>query len=166
MTHKHTHRWIDVLDDIVLSYNRSFHRSIGMAPIDVTPQNEDEIRRRLYPIKPKPKWTLRIDDTVRISKYKHVFEKGYLPNWTDEIFTISVCYPTHPVTYGLKDLAGEDIKGRFYTQEIQKVNKTDDVYDVEKVIKTRKRLGKIEYLVKWKGYPEKFNSWTFDVIKR
>ena len=167
MTRHHTSRWVDVLDDVVKSYNRSHHRSIGTAPIDVTPENEDEIARRQYP--PKPPLTYRYDvgDRVRIAKYKHVFQKGYLPNWTEEIFVIADRYPTHPVTYGLRDLSGEDIRGKFYEQEIQKVTKTDDdIYEVEKVLKTRKRGGKVEYFVKWKGFPDKFNSWVTDILKQ
>ena len=82
----------------------------------------------------------------------------------EEIFAIYDRYPTYPVTYGLRDLAGEDIKGKFYEQEIQKVVKSDDdVYEVEKILKTRKRGGKIESYVKWKGYPDKLNSWVTDV---
>ena len=66
-----------------------------------------------------------------------------------------------PVTYRLKDLADEAIKGKFYESEIQKVVKSDqDYFDVEKILKTRRRGGRIEYLVKWVGYPSKFNSWT------
>ena len=159
MTHRRTNRWIDILDDVMHSYNRSHHRSIGMAPIDVTSENEDEIARRLYPPKPPLKYRYEIGDRVRIVKYKDVFQKGYLPNWTDEIFEIVDRYPTFPVTYGLKDLAGEDIKGKFYEQEIQKVTKTDDEKEVEKILKTRKRRGQVEYFVKWRGYPTKFNSW-------
>ena len=69
--------------------------------------------------------------------------------------------PTVPVTYRLKDLADEAIKGKFYELEIQKVIKSDeDYFDVEKILKTRRRGGRIEYLVKWVGYPSKFNSWT------
>ena len=159
MTHRHTNRWIDALHDVVESYNRSRHRSIGMAPIDVTRDKEDEIASRLYPPKPPLRYKYDVGDRVRIARYKHVFQKGYLPNWTEEIFEIADRYPTHPVTYGLKDLAGEYIKGKFYEQEVQKVTKTDDVYDVEKVLKTRRRGGKVEHFVKWKGYPDKFNSW-------
>jgi len=66
-----------------------------------------------------------------------------------------------PVTYRLKDLADEAIKGKFYELEIQKVVKSDeDYFYVEKILKTRRRGGRIEYLVKWVGYPSKFNSWT------
>lgn len=167
MTSRRTNRWIDALDDVVKSYNLSRHRSIGIAPVDVTTENENEIARRQYPPKPPLKYTYDVGDRVRIVKYRRVFHKGYLPNWTEEIFVIAERYPTYPVTYGLKDLAGEDIRGKFYEQEIQKVTKSDDdVFDVEKVLKTRKRGGKVEFFVKWKGYPDKFNSWVTDVFKK
>lgn len=159
MTHHRTSRWIDALNDIVESYNKSRHRSIGMAPIEVTRDKEEEIAKRLYPPKPALRYKYDIGDRVRIVKYKHVLQKGYIPNWTEEMFEIADRNPTFPVTYVLKDLAGEYIKGKFYEQEIQKVVKTDDVYDIEKVLKTRRRGGKIEQFVKWKGYPDKFNSW-------
>jgi transposase InsO family protein len=165
MSRHRASRWIDALNDVVNSYNRSYHRSIGMAPIGVASDNEDEIAKRLYPPKPPLRYKYDVGDRVRIVKYKHVFQKGYLPNWTEEIFEIAEKHPTYPVTYGLKDLAGEDIKGKFYEQEIQKVVKTDDVYEIEKILKTRKRGGKVEYFVKWKDYPEKFNSWVAEVFK-
>ena len=165
MTRHRTNRWIDALGDVLKSYNASYHRSIGMTPNQVTPDREKEIAERLYPPKPPLRYKYDAGDQVRITKYKHVFQKGYLPNWTEEIFRISDKYPTFPVTYGLEDLAGEPIKGKFYEQEIQKVTKTDDIFEVEKVLKTRKRNGIVEYFVKWKGYPNKFNSWTTDVFK-
>ena len=125
MTHRHTNRWIDVLDDVVKSYNRSRHRSVDVAPIDVSSENEDEIARRQYPPKPLLKYRYEIGDRVRIAKYKHVFQKGYLPNWTEEVFVIVERNPTNPVTYGLEDLTGEHIKGKFYEQEIQKVGRDE-----------------------------------------
>jgi predicted component of type VI protein secretion system len=93
-----------------------------------------------------------------------VFQKGYLPNWTHEVFEICERYPTYPVTYGLRDLAGESIKRKFDEQEIQRVEKRDDdLFEIEKILNTRKRGSRVEYYVKWKGYPEKFNSWTSDL---
>jgi hypothetical protein len=164
MTHHRTNRWIDALDDVVKSYNSSYHRSIETAPNDVTLGNVEEIARRLYLPKPPLRYKYDVGDRVRITKYKHVFQKGYLPNWTHEVFEICERYPTYPVTYGLRDLTGESIKGKFYEQEIQRVEKRDDdLFEIEKILKTRKRGSRVEYYVKWKGYPEKFNSWTSDL---
>ena len=158
-THANTLKYLDVLEDIMDSYNNTFHRSIGMAPADVKSEHQAQIAERLYPLKRKPKWKLIVGDKVRISKGKRVFKKGYLPNWTDEIFTVKHRYPTDPATYGIEDYGGESIKGKFYEYELQKVIKDDDVYDVERILKTRKVNGKVQHFVKWKGYPDKFNSW-------
>ena len=62
--------------------------------------------------------------------------------------------------YKLKDDAGEILDGTFYEAELQKVIKEDDVYRVVNVLRKRKRKGVVEYFVKWKGYPDKFNSWV------
>jgi hypothetical protein len=159
-TYAKTQKYIDVLDDLIDSYNNTYHRSIGMAPSQVTIDNSQEIVKRLYPVKRKPIYKFDVGDKVRMGRGKHVFKKGYVEGWTDEIFTVSMRYPTDPATYGVKDYDGEDIKGKFYEQELQKVVKEDDVYEIEEVVKTRKRGGKVEYFVKWKGYPSKFNSWV------
>jgi len=52
-THANTRRYVDVLDDLVHSYNNTYNRSIGMAPAEVGPHNEDVVRARLYPLKSK-----------------------------------------------------------------------------------------------------------------
>ena len=57
--------------------------------------------------------------------------------WSEEIFIISNKFPTTPVTYAIKDVADEEIKGRFYEPELQLIIKEDNVYDVEKMLKTR-----------------------------
>ena len=100
----------------------------------------------------KPKFS--IGDKVRISKDKRqVFDKGYTPNWTEEIFVIDKVLPTKPVTYNIVDTMGEPIKGSFYEQELQKAKQ-----QIEKVIRrdNKKKMA----LVKWSGYPDKFNSWV------
>lgn len=164
-TRFNTLRWVDVLPNLIESYNNTFHRSIQMAPSEVNAANEEIVGRRLYPVKPKPVWKFNLQDTVRISRLKQVFEKGYVQNWSDELFTVVERFPTFPVTYGIADMNGERIKGRFYSEELQKVTKTDDVYTVEKILKTRRRNGKVEYFVRWRGYPDSFNSWTSDVFR-
>ena len=164
-SHKHTNRWCDVLQQLVDAYNNTYHSTIKMAPNEVNDSNADEVMKRLYPIKPKPKWKYNLGDSVRISRDKQIFRKGYLPGWSEEIFQIESKNATYPVTYKLKDAAGETIKGAFYEPELQLVVKTDDVFIVEKVLKSRRRSGRVEYFLKWRGYPDKFNSWTTDVIK-
>jgi len=165
-TAKHTNRWLDVLQAFIDSYNKSFHRTIGRTPNDVNADNEQEIAERMYPRKVKPNWKFNLGDSVRITIYKQVFDKGYTQNWTNEIYTIAERFASDPVTYGIKDLLGEEIKGRFYEQEIQKVIKTvEDEYTVEKVLKTRKRNGQLEHFVKWQGYANNFNSWTTSLRK-
>ena len=132
-----------------------------MAPMEVTADNKDVVRERMYPPKPKTlRWKFNVGDKVRISMQRRPFKKGYVENWSEELFVVGARLPTLPVTYKLKDLAGDDIKRTFYTDELQFVTKLDDtLFDVERIVKTRKRAGKVEYLVKWRGYSDKFNSW-------
>jgi len=110
-THANTRRYVDVLDDLVHSYNNTYHRSIWMAPAEVAPHN---VRARLYPLKSKWfKWEHQVGDKVRIAMQRQPFRKGYLSDWSEEIFQIASQLPTTPVTYEVKDLDGELIKGRF-----------------------------------------------------
>ena len=82
--------------------------------------------------KQKPKF--KVGDKVRISKYKrNVFDKGYTPNWSEEIFTVNEIQSTIPVTYRLKDLRDEDIQGSFYEPELLKA--TQEVFRIDKVIR-------------------------------
>src|SRR6188508_2835892 len=156
-------RYVDVLADLVKSYNDAIHSSIKTAPSQVTLHNEPELRRKLYTptVKSKPKF--QVGDSVRISETRRVFKKGYLPSWTRELFKVVNVFPTDPPTYRITDYSGEVIKGKFYAEELQVV-KENDVFKVEKVIKTRKRHGKVEYLVRWLGYPPKFDSWVSELI--
>ena len=163
-TFKSTSRYIDILQALVESYNNTKHSSIGLRPSEVNVSNESDVLRKLYRKKLPLKYKFEPNDQVRISENRRAFKKGYLPHWTEEIFTINRRVPTDPATYEIKDYNGEVVKGKFYAEELQKVKKSDDVYKVEKIIKSRKRLGRTEYLVKWLGYPDSFNSWTLDVL--
>ena len=105
--------------------------------------------------KQKPKF--KVGDKVRISKYKrNVFDKGYTPNWSEEIFTVDEIQHTNPITYKLKDLRDEDIEGSFYEPELLKAEQK--VFRIDKVI--RRDYKKKQALVKWKGYSDEFNSWV------
>ena len=99
-----------------------------------------------------------VGDTVRVSKHKLTFEKGYETNWTEELFIVTECIPRDPPVYRIKDLLNEPIQGTFYAQELQRVQPKNE-YAIEKILRKRKRKGKLEYEVKYKGYPSKFNQW-------
>ena len=162
LTKNNTHRYIDALQKIVDSINKSYHRSIKMRPIDVNISNEVEVWNRLYKSKKSdtaPEFKFQVNDKVRISKHKHVFEKGYLPNFTEEIFVVAECVARDPPVYHLKDSDGEAIEGVFYEHELVKTINEEELFKIERIIETRKRKGQIEVLVKWKGYPKKFNQW-------
>jgi transposase InsO family protein len=163
-TYKTTLRYLDVLQALVSSYNNTVHSSTDLKPSEVDESNESYALRKLYRKKLPLKYKFEVDDRVRISENRREFKKGYLPHWTIEIFTIKRRFPTDPPTYEICDYNGEVVKGKFYAEELQKVTKTDDIYRVEKIIKTRKKLGRTEYFVKWLGYPDSFNSWTIDIL--
>ena len=80
----------------------------------------------------KVKYKFKIGDQVRISKIKRKFEKGYLPNFSKEIFTISKQVPRDPPVYKVKDYDNEELRGTFYDKELQKIIKQDDVYELRK----------------------------------
>ena len=149
--------WINDLDKLVNEYNNSYHRSIKMKPIDASKKsNENIVRNNLYNFKntnKKPKFT--IGDRVRISLLKNTFEKSYTSNWSQETFIIDDIKTSNVHYYFLKDLQGEKIDGMFYEQELLKT-KQNDLYIIEKIIK---KVGD-KYLVKWKNYSDKFNSYV------
>ena len=133
--------YINKLGDIVGEYNNTYHRTIKMKPIDVKDNTYTDFEKE---VNKDPKF--KISDHVRISKYKNIFAKGYMPNWSEEVFVIKKVKNTVPWTYVINDLNGEEIIGTFYEKELQKTNQKE--FRIEKVIK---RKGDKLY-VKWKRY--------------
>jgi|688.fasta_scaffold36182_4 hypothetical protein len=121
-TLKNTERYIDILDTLIQTYNNSYHRSIKTLPSKVNKENEKTIHQILYKKDSRDKvFNFEVGQTVRITKYKHIFEKGYTPKWTDEIFKVKYQIPRDPVVYKIEDLNNEEIEGVFYEPELQKV---------------------------------------------
>ena len=154
--------YIDKLDDIVNEYNNTYHRTFKMKPVDVKDNRYiDSMELRSIKRLNDSNHKFSVGDHVRISKYKNVFVKGYIPNWSQEVFVIKKVKNTVPWTYVTNDLNGDEIIGTFYEKELQKTNQQE--LRIEKVIK--KKGDKL--YVKWKGYDSSFNSWIDrnDLIK-
>ena len=117
-----TTKYYDVLDRIVNEYNNTFHNTIKMTPIEGSKKdNEAAIYQRVFTeevCEKKPKF--KVNDRVRITRYKKHFEKGYTTNWTSEIFLIDKVLQTNPFTYEIKDQNNEKIQGSFYEFELLK----------------------------------------------
>ena len=155
-----TKTYLDILPKIVESYNNTFHRAIGMAPNRVNAQNSEAVFLKLQQYKASELYSKQSyfkGDLVRISRSRKLFDKGYLAKWSEELFKIDRVKKTIPVTYELVDLSGEKITGIFYEAELIKA-KLPSYFDIEKILDKRGN----RYLVKWAGYPVKFNSWVSD----
>ena len=141
--------YIDKLDYIVNEYNNKYHTSIKMKPLDVKDNTYIDFKKEIDNKDPK----FKVGDHVRISKYKNIFAKGYMPNWSEGVFVIKKVKNTVPWTYVVNDLNDEKIIGTFYEKELQSTNQQK--FRIEKVIK--RKGDKLH--VKWKGYDNSFNSW-------
>ena len=113
--------YIDKLDDIVDEYDNTHHTTIKMKPIDVKDNTYINADKEINNKDPK----FKVDDHVRISKYKNIFAEGYMPNRSEEVFVIKKLKNTVPWTYVINDLNGEEITGIFYEKELQKTNQEE-----------------------------------------
>lgn len=162
LTYTKNNYYIDKLHDFINAYNNTIHSSTNLTPNEVTYKNQEEVWQKLYEStdwrrKSKPKY--KVGDYIRIVRAALTFERGYTKKWTEEIFIISKVFVSErPIIYSIKDLDGEEIKGKFYEKEIQKV-KLPKSFEIEKIITSKGSKKKKQFLVKWLGYPESFNSW-------
>ena len=155
-THNHTLKWTDILEKLTLAINNSKCRITGLTPNQINFENAQTVWEKVYgnAYKNSTKTKFEIGDDVRISNAKHIFTKGFYPNFSDEIFKIVRINKSKPVVYHLVDHLNEEILGGFYEPELCKVeNVKENIYRIEKVLKTRKRLGENEFYVKFIGYP-------------
>ena len=168
VTNTNKFRYIDYLPDIVRSYNNTVHSTTGMKPVDVKGDAAKNLFWKMYKPKGKLKtrpFAFRVGDTVRLSYLTNPFTRSFDQHWTGEIFYVTTRYKKQGIPlYKVKDFNGEEITGTFYQHELQKVQiELDRIWKVEKVIKTRKRKGKVESLVRWLHWPEKYDSWVEDL---
>lgn len=166
MTENETHNWEKVLLVVVQAYNDRYHRIIKMTPnaaekaanqteliANVRAYYEKALNKRKTP-------KFKVGDQVSIQKLGSVFAKGYHQVFTDHLYKIAEVHAALPIPmYSLVDYDGtEKIEGRFYENELQLADY--DVFKVESVLDNRvNSKGQREVFVKWKGWPEKYNSW-------
>ncbi|KAL3098471.1 hypothetical protein niasHT_021330 [Heterodera trifolii] len=161
---KSTSAWVDVLPKFLSAINNSVCRATGLRPNEITDVNAREVWKRVYgeglvPAEKRPK--IKAGETVRIPEPKHIFEKGYIPNYSDHVYTVDEARSTNLQHYLLKDYYGTKLKRKFYLPELTKVQVDENtMYRIEKKYKERMRDGKKETLVKFIGFPEKY--WVTD----
>ena len=68
------------------------HTTIKMKPIDVRDNTYINAAKGINNKDPK----FKVGDHVRISKYKNIFAKWYMPNWSEEVFVIKKVKNTFP----------------------------------------------------------------------
>ena len=149
--------WYDILPELLKTYNNRYHHTIKMKPIDVNKSNEKHIKMIYnYNItNKKPKY--KINDLVRIFlKRRQLFDKpsGNI-KWSEELFKIYKVGKSNVITYQLRDMNDEIIKGQFYEKELQLSKNNIGEYVIEKILKTKGN----QIYVKWRGYSNNFNSW-------
>jgi hypothetical protein len=165
-TEAKTKNWVKVLPIFMRNYNMRKHRTINMTPMKAHNLDDANIFK-LYEyqygdVKPNLKPNkFKVGDYVRISRMKEIFEKGYYPSWSMEIFKVVKVLNTVPWTYHIKDLLGEEIEGSFYEQELQKTKQDPKKSEflIEEVLDTRTHKGKKQELVKYLGYSNAHNAW-------
>ena len=123
-TAKGTHKWINLLEDIAKNYNNTYHRTIGMAPNEVTWANRKKIFKRSFPnINVRIKCKLKVGDRVRIALNKDIFEKGYTKNWSDEIYIVkSVRQKGGVCWYKVTDTSGKVYPKQKYYEQLNLVS--------------------------------------------
>ena len=171
-----SYRYIETLQKVVEGYNKSKHKSLhNHAPADVTKNNEALIWDFMYNSEPKKLpaiasyqfsksraiFKFKIGSYVRLSYVRYNFQRDYQQKWTTELFKISERFMKENIPlYKVVDLNDSPITGSFYEFELSKVSKLFEYFKVQSILKTRNRKGKKEHLIKWQGYPDRFNSWV------
>jgi hypothetical protein len=178
LEHKETHEWVSILPEITSNYNHTYHRTIKKAPADVRKADEIAIwksvyeniarpkRRLLRPPKQGPLYKFDIGDYVRLVSYKGPFDKNaFSHKWTTELHVIVDREIRQGIdSYKIVDYSRDEILGYFYERELQKVYLDEAPYfKIEKVLRERRKRGVTEYFVKFKNWPDKYNSWVEEV---
>jgi len=164
---RHGHKkWVDVLDRIITTYNKTKHGGIfNMKPKDVNKENEHQLWQQME------RQDSGVDGGNLIPLFNYVrisqlatnmpFRRNFEQNWSDEVFqVIKVDKRTNPIMYVIQDGDNNVIEGKFYREELQDIGENPpSIYRIEKIIRSKGKGKHKQYLVKWHGYSFKHNSW-------
>ena len=109
--------YIDKLSDKGNEYNNADHRTIKIKPLDVKDNTYVDFRKEVHVKDPK----FKVGDHARLSKYKNISAKGYIPNWSEEVFVINEVKNTIPWIFVISDFNGEKLLEHF----VKKICKTE-----------------------------------------
>jgi hypothetical protein len=156
------HKYVDVLQDVVKSYNNSIHTSTKMAPSQVTLKTAEKARENLYgPDDMKIENDYHVHFEFKVGSYvrsviqKSIFDKGYIANWSKEVYLVYFLNPSNPPTYKIKSLDGIEYDKNYYKQELQLVSNQEFPYDTFEIIDQNKnqvlvkQLNSEDQTIKW-----------------
>ncbi len=167
---RNSFHYIDKLQALVENYNHTINRTTGTYPANVTSKNQNQVFLNLYGnIKEIGKEVLAskkqlkeklidVHDFVRIQINKGIFSKKYNDTFSSEIFQVQEIIKSNPLEFKLADLLGEEILGKFYSEELQKIDMKYEDFIVKNILKKWKKDGELFYKVEWLNYGDKFNS--------
>ena len=184
--HDASYRWLEDLPIVTKTYNNSYHSSIKMTPLEATKADTTTVWDNQYlgeeideeaffnpPPQPNPRrkdapfrYKFSVGDTVRVTRMQGKFDKEYDTKWTHELFTIAARsehggIPRYTLmTWKDKDGKRDLVEGDFYEGELQSVDiEHDPLFRIENVVREEVRNGQRMSLVKYLGWPARYNLW-------
>jgi hypothetical protein len=166
MTERQTYRYVDVLPELVKTYNKRGHRTLKFISPEQAEKEENQQfvfnahNERFGKIVAKRKEpTHKVGEMVFVKKLPTRMDRGYHEGWRNEYFKIVDINKRMPVPmYLLKSMDdGKNIAGGFYSEEISKIR--GNIYKISEVLKERVYRRKHQLFVSWVGFGDKHNCW-------
>ena len=149
MTSISKNMYINKLDSIVNKHSNTYYSTMKIKSVDVKSRTYIDFDKKTNKEDPN----FKVSDHVSLSKYKNIFARANVLNWSVEVFVIKKVKNTAPWTYVISDVKGKEIVEIFYEKESQKKNQEE--FRIEKVIKRKDH----KLYVNWKDFDNSFNSW-------
>ncbi|XP_064482996.1 uncharacterized protein LOC135395837 [Ornithodoros turicata] len=165
------YHFISVLPKIVRDYNNTKHRTLGISPSEVTPENKFELFNKINgkPVVPPVKKKLKVGDKVRVLLHRKGFHKSSEGTWSSQIFTVSHLRDTSPPVEHLQDYRGKEVEGSFYPRGGTHRNPRRQLaLASNKSAEKEEEVNGLSFsLVRWFGYDKEHDSWvpSSDVVK-